>query len=773
MFLEKIEIIGFKSFAKKTVLEFPRPGKGCPLVIKDGLKNHKLTNGVCGISAIVGPNGSGKSNVADAVRWALGEQSLKTLRGKKSEDVIFSGSDKKGRLGMAEVSLHINNEDGSVNIDYPQVVITRRLYRNGDAEYLINKNKVRLQDVLMLVAKANFGQKSYSIISQGMIDNILVSSPAERKDFFDEAVGVKQYQIKRDQSLNKLETTWQNLRSVEVLLNEIGPRVRSLTRQVKRLEKREVVEKELRILQKDYYGTMWHNLNRDLKNIKPKFEKISQQVKIKQIELEHTQKKLFELEKQDTRTEIFNKLQGNYQKLFTQKSELAEKQLMLKHKIELAQQKITKAEIMPVLEIIEHLKEIQKIHNQLLKEIEGGDTSQAKEKSSKLQKRIHELISNLENPKTKEAKIDEGLQKDLDRIISQIKELDVEAERAQKAIDDFNKKQDEQKGEFFELQRLFQKQQSELNSYNHQNSEIRVETARLETKLEDLEAEIKDEMQKLDWVNEFQPKSAINKEETIETIHKLKHQLELIGGIDPETIQEYKETKERFDFLTTQSEDLDKSIHSLEEVIVDLDETIHKQFDNSFKNINSEFQKYFKILFAGGKAELFLVKEQKKKIKEIKSQVENGIDSTTNLEQEQEQLTEAQIKKPWLKFQTDKAIKGIEITATPPGKKLQSINMLSGGERALTSIALICSIISNNPSPFVVLDEVDAALDEANSERFASILDELSHKTQFITITHNRATMHKANILYGVSMGDDSVSKLLSIRLEEAEEAVK
>src|SRR3989338_312062 len=247
MFLEKIEIQGFKSFAQKTVLEFPQPGLGCPLVPNGQAgKPADLPAGSCGIACIVGPNGSCKSNIVDAIRWVLGEQSLKSLRGKKSQDVIFSGSEKKSRLGMALVTLTINNEDGTMPLDYQEVLISRRIYRSGESEYRINKSKVRLQDVLLLIAKANFGQKSYSIVSQGSIDQVIMSTPADRKEYFDEAVGVKQFQLKRDQSINKLESAWNNLRQVDALLTEIKPRLNSLTRQVKRLERREKVEAELR-----------------------------------------------------------------------------------------------------------------------------------------------------------------------------------------------------------------------------------------------------------------------------------------------------------------------------------------------------------------------------------------------------------------------------------------------------------------------------------------------------------------------------------------------
>jgi len=273
MYLEKLEIQGFKSFAHKNKLIF------------SGLINGEKR----GLTAIVGPNGSGKSNIADAVRWALGEQSIKTLRGKKSEDVIFSGSDKKSQLGLAEVSLFLNNQENvsllkdatpnsndenTKNNDSkldeiiktcPQIIITRRVFRSGESEYLLNNSRSRLSDIQMLLAKANFGQKTYSVIGQGMVDNFLNSSVAERKDFFDEATGVRQFQIKRDSALNKLESSYENLQQVDMLLSEIRPRLKSLTRQMDKLKKREETEKNLKEVQLKYYGYLWQDINNKLK----------------------------------------------------------------------------------------------------------------------------------------------------------------------------------------------------------------------------------------------------------------------------------------------------------------------------------------------------------------------------------------------------------------------------------------------------------------------------------------------------------------------------
>ena len=288
MYLAKLEIQGFKSFAKKTVLEF----------------NHELT-------AIVGPNGSGKSNVADAIRWVLGEQSLKILRGKKAEDVIFSGTNLKPRMGFAEVSLTLDNsEESSAGsaIDYREVVITRRIYRNGESEYLLNKNKVRLLDIQLLLAKASFGQRNYSIIGQGMIDAILIASPLERKEFFDEATGVRTFQLKRGQARGKLESSAENLKQSEQLIAEIEPRLKSLTRQVKRLEKKSEVETELKAWQKKYYSHLTLNLEQKIDEFKKSFNIIEKAKQETASIIETKQKKIDAEQFVDTTADAFQKL---------------------------------------------------------------------------------------------------------------------------------------------------------------------------------------------------------------------------------------------------------------------------------------------------------------------------------------------------------------------------------------------------------------------------------------------------------------------------------
>jgi chromosome segregation protein len=329
----------------------------------------------------------------------------------------------------------------------------------------------------------------------------------------------------------------------------------------------------------------------------------------------------------------------------------------------------------------------------------------------------------------------------------------------------------------FDYQKDINSIQQEINLLSTDINNLKIEATRQETKLEDLEQTIR--------TNELNISEIINyelKETIIETdrwnkkISDAKNQLEQIGSIDPETEKEYNETKERFDFLSKQTADLDAAIKSLEEIIYELDLNIKNRFDQEFKIISEKFNDYFKILFNGGTARIFKVMLEDAEKEDNKNNLESAQNSNSTLNNqtinqvnnEEKSVLDEKLKKiKFLKKHNAIGLAGIEIQATPPGKKIQAVSMLSGGERALTAIALICAIISANPSPFVVLDEVDAALDESNSERLAKILDDLSDKTQFIVITHNRASMRRASILYGVTMESDGVSKLLSIKFED------
>lgn len=884
MYLEKLQLNGFKSFAHKVELKFNR-----------------------GITAIVGPNGSGKSNVADAIRWVLGEQSLKSIRGKKSADVIFAGSSKRSRLGMAEVILHLNNEDHQAPLDYSEIALTRRFYRSGEGEYFINNSRVRLTDIQILMAQANVGSKTYSVIGQGQIDSVLVATPAERKEFFDEATGVKQYQIKRDQALNKLERTYENVSQGKLMLGEIKPHLRSLTRQVRRLEQKELVEKELRSWQHYYYFNLWQEyaqaqakLDKDKQGLSERIKSLETEAGTLQTEINRSGSKQSQedeftnLQQQYEKTQKSKQLllrelallegrrdldlaksgdqdmiwikrrhqeleqkigdkQSDREKLETIMSELAQalagkqnEQESLLIEINDYQEKINKAaenslvvtmpevklHLLGALSKLQNLRkevkdsqdvaawraawsgldEVAQTLSELASSLPDTPTGPAQKEVGKWRQQFNDLQKSrdlllvelgdlkVEN-KVVEVRLDllteeiEALAKEAKQLAAraktdsnrefisesenqlkrQIAELDEELAGVNDKLKSFNKAQQAQKEQLLAGQSELQKIQQEINNHNRQLGGIEVELAKLDTKLEDLAMEVNRELKVFmvslvdDWKKEPPTVEAeLNRPEVLEKIDSLKKRREMIGGIEPEAVSEYEEVKARHDFLAGQVSDLTESLEKLKATIDDLDKIISKKFTDNFHSINELFNKYFRMLFNGGRAELVFLKNEiaEKEQASDESELASESDKSAIIEESEEEEEDNLIKM----YRSKRFIQGIDIKAVPPGKKMKSISMLSGGERALTSIALICAMIANNPSPFVVLDEVDAALDEANSLRFAEIIADLAKQTQFVIITHNRATMEKADILYGITMGNDGVSNFLSVRFEQAQE---
>ncbi|MBI4239721.1 AAA family ATPase [Candidatus Uhrbacteria bacterium] len=863
MFLQKLEIQGFKSFAPKTTFLFPA-----------GTAETK------GVTAVVGPNGSGKSNVSDAIRWVLGEQSMRLLRSKKGEDVIFFGSDKKAQLGFCEVSLFFNNEDRTFPLDFSEVVITRRLYRSGESEYLINRAKARLSDVALLVAQARIGQKSYSVIGQGMIDSIITTPPSERKEFFDEAAGVKQYQIKKDAALSKLKSSQENLSQAQSIVAELEPKMKFFQRQLKRLEEREEVEGKLLILQKQYYNALWNDLENSREQASSRRSALQSQIDYARSEYAHIQSAFSKLEMSNSTAtpREYLELQKKYAELQRKKNEALAESSLLEGRLHSELEKKGEAQLawtlkqktdtrhrldaaQRALEQINHdivvLKESEKgllLENEELERvltskeeeaIREQDTrginlegviqelrdlrlhaheehtvlDQLRNFISHAWKRVETLIARIEKTlsssdnkgktelqelattkkaleqKLQHIRLEYGikesqmqlhqnefsrLQHEVDRLEKDItyfssaadnkhkksdllkekKELDtniteLEAviQRTSGELQEWHAKEKERTSELLAQQKEMARKQKEIEQLQSVHTQIELEIAKLEAHIEELLSkifeelhieesqciEIKNETESLYSILGFQKVvETFNRVEVKETIDRLKRKLEQIGTIDQEIVSEHEATKERYDFLTAQITDLTAAIASLKSAIAELDEHIRVKFDAALANINVKFNAFFQQLFHGGSARLLVYK------KERSENPEDEEDGDTKQEHEDE-------------------IAGIEIEATPPGKKLKSIAVLSGGEKAMTAIALICAILANNASPFVVLDEVDAALDESNAHRYAEILLGLAARTQFVVITHNRVTIQTANVLYGITMGDDGISHALSL----------
>ncbi len=1183
MYLKRLELQGFKSFADKTVLEF-----------------------MPGITTVIGPNGSGKSNISDSIRWVLGEQSMKSLRGAKSEDIIFAGTQSRKSLGFAEASIVIDNSDGKLPIEYSEVTVTRRIYRSGESGYYINKTPCRLKDVLELFMDTGIGKDGYSIIGQGKIDEILSNKSEDRRAIFEEAAGIVKYRTRKNDSEKKLEQTKVNLLRINDILSEIEVNIEPLKKQSEKAKKFLDLREELKGIEiglflfnidnykekiaeitKDIDIFVSQNANeearmQDSQNSKEKLKKAIDEITLK---IEETQNLGFEMSKKQEKinsdisiaNERISNNKENYERyleeieeitlriteledekkqrldkknnLFSNREkfskELEEKELELEKltsklsteekvieekkkraeentdlKYEKAtlintqevnyenlekREKVVKKEISNTIseldqkrleknEISKSFYEIEAKRNETSKKLEEinnkrqtsieklkqyqdkinalstdlrvkesklkflSDMEREKEgyirsvksllldcdKDSNLKKGMHGVLANiLTVPKEYETAIEmtlgqtlqnivtdteedakkliEHLRKNnlgrasflpiasvkgkkIDRLIknnlsgvigiaadlvkvnkkyegiilnllgrtvivdnmetaiilarqnsygfrivtlkgdvvnpsgaitggsttvktnniigrtSQIQELEKEIKILNKKIEDLeNEKSEYEKSEEDVVEEVMglehamqdteivyatEKQKVVSIEENIERLEKRLNTLREELKeidekkkesvnekqnleqeieelvkeIEDLNTEIKtyadknkDNQKYIDDLNfditnlkisvssfdesttsidemlqridqdiennktsienkkalrekitednktleeqilslneqieqmkqevkdsggrveelkneriakneelnkteeeianqfkviedlkaqitkqevkkskiEYELEQIINKmwedyeitpnniegeykkpENVSETTKKVKHlrdEIKSLGSINIDSIEEYKQTKERYDFMCEQRLDLEDSSNKLRKVIQDMTKIMKEQFETQFKIINRNFGEVFSELFGGGKAELKLADENN--------------------------ILEC----------------GIDIEVQPPGKKLQSMTLLSGGEKAFTAIALLFAILKINPAPFCVLDEIEAALDDVNVYRFADYLKKFTKETQFLVITHRKGTMEAADTVYGITMEENGISKLLSMKLK-------
>jgi len=787
MFLKKLEINGFKSFAAKTVLDFSS-ARNASHSDADGASVE--ANDEHGITAIVGPNGSGKSNIADAMRWVIGEQSMKNLRSKKAEDIIFAGSGKKAKLGGASVTLYFDNSEKRLPLDFSEVAICRKIFRSGESEYLVNNSRVRLQDIVDILAKAGVGKESHAIINQGMADSILSATPLERRFVIEEAAGVKQYQIKKERSLRKLETTKTNLVRVGELIEEIRPHLRVLKRQAEKAAQSEIVAKELKEKQTKLYTYLWNKFNGDKITLNEEKDALGAKMNNIQREADKLVDEVNRRSKEEKTNETLQELEKIQREKRTYLNDLERELIISEGRIELEKEKQKSIQIIEEIKIQSqpvdlsyvkgNLDEIRRDQEMLVQKLNVAkdlkDIEAVRELAHKIQQKLAELKGDIEKGKREiPASQKKGEQESVEvvapvdsQLIIELRAKSQKAREEIKAIEeDLQKISQEIQAEitldrskrqqFFMLERELRLKQDETNSFKDKYNDFKITLAKIEVREEDLRSRILEELKmdaelldkKLETVDQF----SLERE-----IAKLKFQMEQIGGIDPLVMTEYNETEKRFQFLTTESADLENALVSLREVIREMEKKVDEKFHETFDEINKEFSKYFRIIFGGGDAHLTKVKIKSRRGKDNSLEGEDGAPQSADSEIEKEPVEENE---------DDKDEVGIDIFACPAGKKIASLAMLSGGERSLTSLALLFAIISHNPPPFSILDEVEAALDEANSKRFGRIIQELSNSTQFVIITHNRETMRQAALLYGVTMGEDGMSKLLSVKIDQ------
>jgi chromosome segregation ATPase len=752
MLLKSLEINGFKSFAKKSLLEFSTP-----------------------ITSVVGPNGSGKSNAAEAFRFVLGEQSIKSLRGKKGEDLIFNGSAEAGRVNRASVKLTFDNSSKFLPIDFDEVTLERIVHRDSVNEYLINGSAVRLKDISELLASAHIGSSGHHIISQGEADRILNANTKEKREMIEDALGLKVYQYKKVESERKLEKTKENIEKVESLRRELAPHIRFLRKQVEKIEKARLLREELVVLYKEY-------LKRETTYITHEKERVHKEMHTPKIELGELEKSLAEAKAvleasktESTKTFELMSLEQALREVDTNKNELLREAGRIEGEVHSIERMIRREKEALMREDTKtvYLRDVEAV----AKNIEGlaleaGQVSGIEEIRALVQKIKDELRIFVEH--NKGVVTTDGIasyENDLNELQTKRSELEEKIVLIKNDEVSFREKItfvkseiDKDKEGSMEAEKNIFKIMARQNELFAVVSTLRGEENRLGLEEEELKRELEEArvLGGREAVNyaDYEIRNIEGETQTIEiillenrtvqhdrrrNIEKIKIRLEEMGGSGSEEImKEFRDAEERDAFLAKEVADLEQSSVSLAVLIKELEDKLNLEFKQGIDKINLAFTEFFKKMFGGGHAGLRVVREVKRRRGEM-SEIEE-------LENENEEEYE----------------EGIEIDVVHPFKKIKGLMMLSGGERALTSIALLFAISQVNPPPFIILDETDAALDEANSRKYGDMIESLAKYSQLILITHNRETMSRAGVLYGVTMGAGGASKLLSIKFDEA-----
>jgi chromosome segregation protein len=740
--LKRLEMHGFKSFAKRSVLEFNAP-----------------------VTAIVGPNGSGKSNVVEAIRFVLGEQSSKSLRSKSGADLIFKGSRMVSKMNRASVMMVFDNTkrlfqlptlSGALSLDFDEISIGREVFADGTNEYTINGSSVRLKDIHELIASVHIGSSGHHIISQGEADRLLNAKPAERREILEEALGLRLYHYRILESSKKLEKTREHIKEIQLLRRELSPHIKFLKKQVERVEQAVAMRNELAELYKIYLITEESIVTRAMRNYATEIQglKHSQsdiqstlrtihatddsQLKKFQTELleKHAQKR--QLEQQESEIiRSLGRIEGTLQALERVIPKLPETHLDPKALIT-AFPDIKKGiqeslELQTISDVHNRLRQIYDRIVSIEQSIQNSDQDQ--------QHSSDELQALQQNQRELESKSIE-IQNYMHQIAKDIVDLEKSMNQEQELLRQGDKNRFEQETKLHEIEHRLQ-----LVERDQQFMSERF--ALLDQEYRTAEHFVGESILGLQGTAPFEVEMDTREHESNKhTIDRLKIKLEdMGGGGSGDIIKEYNETVERDSYLEQQLQDLEQSMQDLEKIITELKTALTTEFHKGIHQINAVFETFFTTMFGGGSAGLTVVDVITRKRKT------DDTDEYVDEEAPKEQ--------------------GIDIDVNLPRKKVKDLEMLSGGERSLTSIALLFALSQVNPPPFLVLDETDAALDEANSKKYGDMIERLAQETQLIVVTHNRETMSRASILYGVTLGSDDASTLLSINFTEAVKVAK
>jgi len=743
--LKSLTLNGFKSFAKKSELDFGSS-----------------------VTAIVGPNGSGKSNVVESFRFVLGEQSIKSMRGRSGSDLIFKGSKSIAKLNRARSSVVFDNSkrmfklatdtSNTINLDFEEVEISREVYSDGTNKYLVNGSEVRLKDVHELLASVHIGSSGHHIISQGQADRLLSANGKDRREMIEDALGLKMYQIKMKDAERKLGRTEQNIKEVESLRREIAPHIRYLKKQVDKIKQAESLRESLGGMYKEYLAYQDYFLSSEYDSLSADQTKLIDT-------LSELDKKLEAFGPADApsndieRESSMQKLREEIQSLTQLKNEVSRKLGRLEVMLEMANKEVSKPstsskQISLTRDTVEvFVRDLAVFVDQTLKSSALEDVQLS---ASRLQAKIRDFSALLQSNHSEvhsqvvETSQDE-LQANLKDLQSQLSDIESSIVQKNSSIQTLGQEIQSARNQFYESQKDRFELEKERARFASDQELIKERMSRARESRTRLEEEIQEGIvlvgqQILGYGDIKVETSQVDRTKTEELrreIERAKIKLEEAGALGgEESLREYEEVNSRDEFLNKELQDLETGMKSLKILIDELRSTLDKEFKEGIKKINIQFNEFFALMFGGGSASLSVVSQKKRK-----QDIEMGDDFVPE--------------------------EGVEVGVNLPQKKVRELTMLSGGERSLTSIALLFAMTQVNPPPFLVLDETDAALDEANSRRYGDMIEKLAQYSQLIVVTHNRETMSRAETIYGVTIGSDGASKLLSIKFGDAQQYAK
>jgi chromosome segregation ATPase len=765
MYLRSIEMKGFKSFPERAKLEFSP-----------------------GVSVIVGPNGSGKSNITDAVLWALGEQSPGAIRGASMQDVISAGGKGVGQRRAAEVEVTIDNGEGRAATELSEIAVKRTLDRSGEGSYRLNGARCRLVDVTEVLSDTNLGREMHSVISQGRVESIVHSKPRERRLLVEEAAGLGKHRKRRRRAELKLRAARDNLDRALDLEREARARLRPLKRQAQAAELGARIEREELGLRGQLVAEeLRFGADRAAAAEKAASEARARRAALEQSLAEVSEKRRAAEERFAARDRertqawgLLTKLRGEQQRIAIRATGLADREVDISARLDALRNElgpltleVGDSEAAPGERARKLEEELDEIGTGLSGAADGLARARSAEASESAREAALGAVRSGAERAVRHARRAEGLLGERARevlrkrlaggeeLLDDVRAAAAAAVAAEAAIrtrvERIEQRVVGEEGDGDELaeemracsQREYELQ-AEMKAASDRLTEVEVEAAHLGDRRAEAAKELASIAERLG--EEVAPASeALSAEERTEIdrrLERLERRRAQIGPVNPLAEQEYEEAREHVESLQAQREDTERGMRELEALIRDIDREIERAFEETFEATAKNFEEMVEHLFPGGRGRLRRVS--------LRAVPDSEAEAETVAAAEGEEDEEADEQREEL---------GVEIEVTPAGKSTRKLSLLSGGEKSLVAIAFVFAVFLARPCPFYILDEVEAALDDANIDRFLQLIRRFSERAQFVIVTHQKRTMDAADVLYGVSMGGDGVTKVVSRRL--------